>query len=152
MLQPAIARFLLCLTAFFAVSGDGKIDLDDEAAVRGIGGSNGGDYMRANSYLHALAQKTGGRYYRGDTLMGISQAFAWIADELRRQYSLGYYPKQAAQAGQRRQIKVRVNQPDLVVTARDSYVYAQKKTDLKNVDGQKLTGTDFQSNHLGGTR
>jgi hypothetical protein len=42
---------------------------------------------------------------------------------LRRQYTLGYYPKAAAQAGQRRQIRVRVNQPNLAVRTRDSYIF-----------------------------
>ncbi|HEY0431271.1 MAG TPA: hypothetical protein VGC61_05615, partial [Pyrinomonadaceae bacterium] len=42
---------------------------------------------------------------------------------LRRQYSLGYYPKTPAQAGQRRQIRVRVNQPNLAVRTRDTYVF-----------------------------
>jgi VWFA-related protein len=86
------------------------------------------EYQRASAYLLDLAQKTGGRFYNGDTLSGISQAFAQIAEELRRQYSLGYYPKTAGPVGQRRKIKVRVNQPDVVVTARDSYIYSQKKT------------------------
>lgn len=62
-------------------------------------------------------------------MLGISEAFSQIAEELRRQYSLGYYPKPPGQAGQRRQIKVRVNQPNLVVVARDSYIYSPKKTD-----------------------
>lgn len=88
----------------------------------GGGGSSSGDYMRADAYLHDLADKTGARLYRADNLSALTQSFAYIAEELRRQYSLGYYPKNSAQAGQRRQIKVRVNRPDLVVRARDSYI------------------------------
>ena len=64
--------------------------------------------------------------------MGISQAFSWIAEELGRQYSLGYYPKTVGQNGQRRQIKVRVNEPDLVVKARDSYIYSDKKSNANH--------------------
>ncbi|HZE72459.1 MAG TPA: VWA domain-containing protein [Pyrinomonadaceae bacterium] len=93
----------------------------------GIPGTNPGDYRRANIYLRALADKTGARYYNADSLVGIGDAFRQVAEELGRQYSLGYYPKTAAQAGQRRQIKVRVNQPDLAVKARDSYIYSDKK-------------------------
>ena len=37
------------------------------------------------------------------------------------------YPKPAGQVGARRQIKVRVEQPGLIVLARDSYTYAQKE-------------------------
>jgi VWFA-related protein len=94
----------------------------------GVGGSTPGEYKRGSAYLQELAQKTGGRVYNGDSVVGLSQAFAWVAEELRRQYSLGYYPNPHGQEGQRRQIKVRVSQPSLVVTARDSYIYSQKKT------------------------
>ena len=97
-----------------------------------IGGGGGGtiggagtsrsDYERANAYLRDLSDKTGARLYRADTQHDLTQSFAYIAEELRRQYSLGYYPKNMAQAGQRRQIKVRVMRPDLVVRARDSYI------------------------------
>ncbi|HEY6186794.1 MAG TPA: VWA domain-containing protein [Pyrinomonadaceae bacterium] len=95
---------------------------------RGGGGGGGGlgtsrrDYEIANAYLRALAEKTGARGYRADSIGNLSQSFGLIAEELRRQYSLGYYPKMSAQAGQRRQIRVRVNRPGLIVRARDSYI------------------------------
>ena len=91
----------------------------------GVGGGPGTspeDYERANEYLADLAHKTGARTYRADSISNLTQSFALIAEELRRQYSLGYYPRRAAQAGQRRQIAVKVNQPNLVVRARDSYI------------------------------
>ena len=50
-------------------------------------------------------------------------AFQSVAEELRRQYSLGYYPKNRPQPGERRNIRVRVTRPDLVVRTRDSYVF-----------------------------
>jgi VWFA-related protein len=118
----------------------------------GRGGSTRGGNPRADAYLHELARKTGGRYYRGDTMMGLSQAFAWIADELRRQYSLGYYPNPPGQEGQRRQIKVRVNRSNLVVAARDSYIYSQKKTGGAATDEQQSSEPAAKGNQLGGTR
>lgn len=96
------------------------------------GGATPGDYRRAVAYLHALSNKTGGRFYSGDSLFGIAQAFSWIAEELGRQYSLGYYPSTAAKDGERRQIKVRVTEPDLVVKARDSYIYSNQKKFIAN--------------------
>ena len=105
-------------------------------------GSSPADYRRAAAYLQELAQKTGGRVYNGDSVIGLSQAFAWVAEELRRQYSLGYYPSPQGQEGQRRQIKVRVNQPSLVVTARDSYIYSQKKQDATGAKEQPSTNSD----------
>ena len=101
------------------VGGGGTIVL---GGGRGGPGTSPEDYRRANAYLNDLANKTGARLYRADTTRDLSQAFGFIAEELRRQYSLGYYPKSQAQAGQRRQIRVRVMRPDLIVRARDSYI------------------------------
>ena len=91
-----------------------------------IPGSSPGDDKRAVAYLHALSNATGGRFYSGDSQFGIAQAFTWIAEELGRQYSLGYYPSTPGKDGERRQIKVRVTESDLVVKARDSYIYSDK--------------------------
>ena len=92
----------------------------------GIPGSSPGDYRRAVAYLHEISNTTGGRFYSGDSLFGIAQAFTWIAEELGRQYSLGYYPSKPGKDGERRQIKVKVTEADLVVKARDSYIYSEK--------------------------
>jgi hypothetical protein len=83
-------------------------------------------------------------------MMGLSSAFAQLADELRRQYSIGYYPP-AGQAGQRRNIKVRVNQPDLVVKARENYIYSQKAGTDKDNTGQQPTDASPQSKPLNGS-
>ena len=77
---------------------------------------------QGNQYLHDVAEKTGARYFSADTPENLQRAFAFIAEELRRQYSIGYYPKAAARHGQRRQLKVTVNRPNLIVHARDSYI------------------------------
>jgi len=119
-----------------------------------VTGPNGGplpgatqaDYDRANRYLNELADKTAGRLYRANDPAQLAHAFSQIAEELRRQYSLGYYPQsadgfaatgsngsaQAESSGSaqssvgsgegRRQIKVRVNRPNVAVKARDSYI------------------------------
>ena len=89
----------------------------------GGGGSSRGGYEQAGEYLRRLATDTGGRHHNADDLRNVEQAFNNIAEELRRQYSLGYYPSRQSQAEERRQIKVRVRRPNLVVRARDSYVY-----------------------------
>ncbi len=86
-------------------------------------GTSRGEYDIANEYLLELANSTGGREYKADSLQNMSYAFANVAEELRRQYSIGYYPKRAPQAGQRRFIKVRARQPNLAVRARDSYIF-----------------------------
>jgi VWFA-related protein len=81
------------------------------------------DYELANRYLMELANSTGGREYQADSLENMSMAFGNVAEELRRQYSIGYYPKRPPQPGQRRQIRVRARQPNLAVRARDSYIF-----------------------------
>src|SRR4030095_1272423 len=82
---------------------------------RGGAGSSRRDYETASRYLRDLAERTGARNYEADSTQNLYSALAQIAEELRRQYTLGYYPKTPAQAGQRRQIKVRVNQAHAAV-------------------------------------
>ncbi|MEO5857428.1 MAG: VWA domain-containing protein [Pyrinomonadaceae bacterium] len=89
------------------------------------GGSAGGssqEYERGRQYLEELALKSGGRKFEADSTASLDTAFAGIAEELRRQYSVGYYPDSVGQKGERRQIKVRVMRPGLVVRAKNSYV------------------------------
>jgi hypothetical protein len=69
-----------------------------------------------------LSEKTGALLYKANDREHLAAAFSKIAGELRSQYSLGYYPKIAAKSGERHLIKVRVNQPELAVRARESYV------------------------------
>ena len=80
------------------------------------------DYEQANQYLHQLADKTGGRLYQANDRTQLADAFSKIAQELRYQYSIGYYPQTALQSGERRVIKVRVDQPNLAVRARETYM------------------------------
>lgn len=79
-------------------------------------------YALSEPYLKALAEKTGGRFYRADDLRDVGPAFEAITAELGVHYSLGYYPKENSGAGAERAIKVRVRYPNMVVRARDSYV------------------------------
>ena len=85
-------------------------------------GTSIGDYKLADQYLHQLATKTGGRLYEANDRTQLSAAFSKIAAELSHQYSLGYYPQTTPQSGERREIRVRVDQPNVAVRARDGYV------------------------------
>jgi VWFA-related protein len=119
------------------------------------GGTNGTspeDYRRADAYLNDLAYKTGARLFRADTTRDLSQSFATIAEELRRQYSLGYYPKTTAQAGTRRQIKVRVMRPNLVVRARDSYIAGSQPGDTTAQGNTQQSKPELKKRQLAGTR
>jgi VWFA-related protein len=94
----------------------------------GGAGSSKADYARGESYLLRLAQSTGGRVYEASRdLSYLRDAFSHIAQELSRQYTLGYYPLKREGFGERRQIKVRVHRSDVVVRARGSYIYKGQK-------------------------
>lgn len=78
-------------------------------------------------YMRDLAVKTGGRNYQIEAISDLEKTFGAIADELGQQYSLGYYPKTEGKKGERRQIKVKVRQPNLAVQARNGYVVGSNK-------------------------
>lgn len=97
----------------------------------GGGGNSGsrGEYETGRRYLEELARNSGGRMFEANQENNLDAAFSGIAEELRRQYSLGYYPAAVGKTGERKQVKVRVLQPNLAVRAKDNYIVgeAEKK-------------------------
>ena len=85
------------------------------------------DYRTARDFLQGLASNTGGRVQRVSSTTNLNSAFARIADELRKIYSLGYYPSSEKTPGKRYSIRVRVYRPDLDIRARDNYSTAKKR-------------------------
>ena len=77
--------------------------------------------VAAHNYLEGLAKRTGGDFYPTDNLKKITQAFTAIAEELRRLYSLGYYPSTSHAPGTARQVTIKVNRRDHVVRERKTY-------------------------------
>lgn len=100
-------------------------------------GSSRGDYEEANRYLRDLADRTGARQFQADSTSNLAYAFSNVAEELRRQYSLGFYPKRPPQLGQRRQVRVRVNQPNLAVRTRSSYIFNGPGSSSQDSTAQK---------------
>jgi Ca-activated chloride channel family protein len=99
----------------------------------GPAGGSSREYATGLSYLETLAQNSGGRKFEADTLYNLEASFAGIAEELRRQYSLGYYPDKVGENGERRRISVRVMRPNVMVKAKSTYVFGQ--------GGNRLAGT-----------
>lgn len=77
---------------------------------------------RANGYMRDLPKLSGGRFYQLEAIVDLDKTFSLIADELRQQYSLGYYPKIEGKKGERRQIKVKAIRTDVAVKTKTSYL------------------------------
>lgn len=119
--------FPIYFNTFLDMMGIGRGGVMSSTPTLGIPGGAGravsADYARGRAYLESLAAVTGGRVFRPEsTPGGLAAAFEGIAEELRSQYSIGYYPQSEGAAGERRQIKVRVNRANVAVRARDSYI------------------------------
>ena len=84
-------------------------------------------YMKADDYLKKLADKTGGRLLRADTLVSLPDAFSQIAAELRTQYMLGYYPTNKERDERYRMIKVRTVRKNVVIRSRPGYLATKTK-------------------------
>jgi Mg-chelatase subunit ChlD len=84
-------------------------------------------YLTADGYLRALAEKSGGRLLRADTLKSLPDAFAQIAAELRTQYMLGYYPVNKDRDDRYRKIKVTTTRKHVVIRARPGYLATNAK-------------------------
>jgi Ca-activated chloride channel homolog len=78
-------------------------------------------YLLADSYLKKLADRSGGRLYRADTVDSLPKAFAAIAAELRTQYLLGYYPTNKNENDVYRKIQVKTSRKDIAIRARRGY-------------------------------
>src|SRR5258706_12703750 len=74
---------------------------------------------------HKLTEETGGRTISVRSEKKLMEAFDEISDELRSQYTLGYYPTNSAQDGKFRKVKVETAEKDLKVLTRKGY-YAPK--------------------------
>lgn len=78
-------------------------------------------YRSADEYLEKLAEMSGGIVERADELVDLKGAFARIAEELRHQYLIGYYPADDSRVREDRRIKVEVKRGGVKVRARPSY-------------------------------
>ncbi len=115
-------------------SGGGVLGAIIGAVLSGSGsvGTGGGgvgrtksEYENGKRYLEDLANVTGGRKFEANSISNLDAAFSGVAEELRRQYSIGYYPEKEGKAGQRKLVKVRVGKSNAVVRAKNSYIVGQ---------------------------
>lgn len=109
----------------------------DPRAVRTSGGTSVAQYEKGRLYLDALAANTGGRMFMAEDITNLEQSFSGVAEELRRQYSIGYYPETPGTAGERRSVKIKVTRPNAVIRAKSSYVIRGQRGD----NGSESTST-----------
>lgn len=74
---------------------------------------------------HKMADQTGGRVIEVSSEKHLQEAFDQISEELRQQYTLGYYPTNGTRDGTFRKIKVETVDRDMRALARKGY-YAPK--------------------------
>ena len=74
--------------------------------------------------LRKIAEQSGGGYFELDWRDDLDQTFERVADELHRQYLLGFVP--AALDGRTHDIEVRVNNRDAKVRARRNYLAGKR--------------------------
>ena len=83
-------------------------------------------YKRATNYLQLLADKSGGRFYYAAGLNYLEGIFSRIAAELREQYSLAYYPANKSEDKKKRDLRIRVDAPNVALRYRRSYIYSPR--------------------------
>jgi len=72
-----------------------------------------------------MTEETGGRMIVANNEKHLAEAFDQISEELRSQYTLGYYPSNTTHDGKFRKIKVETSNHDYKLLARKGY-YAPK--------------------------
>jgi VWFA-related protein len=87
--------------------------------------------MLAIEFLTTLADVSAGSFYKSETT-DLKKTFAMIAEELRNQYRLGFYPDALARDGSMHQLRVKVSKPEFAVRARQQYRAAEVSATGKN--------------------
>ena len=82
---------------------------------------NAGLYKLSRRELRTVGERTGGRVYPVKTLADLAGVYKQVADELRSQYSIAYYPINKAHDGRWRTIRVETRAPGATVRARSGY-------------------------------
>ena len=88
---------------------------------RGPGPGRRPSKLGGDELMNTLSEVTGGRFYRGETKK-LNETFALIAQELRYQYRLGFYPEDLKRDGSVHALLVKVNLPNVSVRSRRKYL------------------------------
>ena len=102
--------------------GGRRAGMSGRGGMGGFGGRQGGSMIaqKPDEGLAKIAMETGGGYFELTNTGDLSSTFATVADELHRQYALGFTP--AKLDGKSHKLELRLKRPELVARARKSYV------------------------------
>ncbi len=89
----------------------------------GLGGGGFGGGSRPDPGLPAIAEETGAGYFELRRAQDLAATFARVADELHRQYLIGFVPEKLDD--KMHKIEVRVKKPGMKVRARKEYFAAK---------------------------
>ncbi|WP_047497623.1 VWA domain-containing protein [Terriglobus sp. TAA 43] len=78
-------------------------------------------YTMRENVLPQYATATGGEAVSQWSRKGIEESFAKVAEDIRLQYTVGYYSHEAITDGKFRTVEVRVTRPDLNIVAKKGY-------------------------------
>jgi Ca-activated chloride channel family protein len=81
------------------------------------------EYAAGREYMIKLARYSGGILVDASRIDNLGTAFSRIAEELRSQYSLGYYPKDTKHDGRFRRLEVKVNRPGITARTKEGYYF-----------------------------
>jgi Ca-activated chloride channel family protein len=77
--------------------------------------------VRSSLLLQEIAEKSGGRYIKSTGGPQLDKAFESVVMELRRQYTLGFYPPKGYTGGQYHKLDVKLKRPGLKWRSRQGY-------------------------------
>ena len=92
----------------------------------GFGGGFGGMTQRPDPGLPKIAGETGGGYFELTRAEDLASTFARVADELHRQYALGFEPSKLDDKTHK--LEVKIKQAGAKARARKSYVASREKS------------------------
>jgi Ca-activated chloride channel family protein len=96
------------------------------SAGRGGLGSGGLMSQRPDPALSRIAEDTGGGYFEMNRAENLASTFAGVADELHRQYALGFEPPRLDD--RMHKVEVRVGRPGMKARARKEYFAARGRS------------------------
>jgi VWFA-related protein len=81
------------------------------------------EYIAGREYLTKIALYSGGLLVDASQIENLGAAFGRIAQELRSQYSIGYYPKNLKRDGMFRRVEVRTKRPRIIARTKQGYYF-----------------------------